>query len=69
MSQDVVQDSGKDGTNKRIDVIEVPKDSSILDVEAAKAVLPFWPRIYCKLSNDNDRRIREWAQKAHLQGK
>merc|ERR1712226_578294 len=36
------------------------------DYESIKAALPFWPRLYCKLSNDNDRRVREYAHKAHL---
>ena len=36
------------------------------DLESIKATLPFWPRLYCKLSNDNDRRVREYAHKAHL---
>ena len=36
--------------------------------ESAKALLPFWPRIYNKVANDNDRRVREFAHRAHLQG-
>ena len=39
------------------------------DADGIKAVLPFWPRLYCKLSNDNDRRVREYAHKAHLKRK
>ena len=39
------------------------------DLESIKATLPFWPRLYSKLSNDNDRRVREYAHKAHLKRK
>jgi len=31
--------------------------------------LPFWPRIYVKVANDVDPKVREAVQKAHLQGK
>lgn len=37
-----------------------------LPLESVKTVLPFWPRIYAKLALDDDRRVREHAQKAHL---
>ena len=32
-------------------------------------VLPYWPRLYARLANDQDRRVREATQKAHLIGK
>ncbi|XP_054611847.1 E3 ubiquitin-protein ligase listerin [Dunckerocampus dactyliophorus] len=34
------------------------------DAEDVKGVLPYWPRIYCKISVDHDRRIREATQLA-----
>uniref|UniRef100_A0A8C9Z2U3 E3 ubiquitin-protein ligase listerin n=1 Tax=Sander lucioperca TaxID=283035 RepID=A0A8C9Z2U3_SANLU len=34
------------------------------DSEEVKGVLPYWPRIYCKISVDHDRRIREATQQA-----
>ncbi|KAA8586931.1 hypothetical protein FQN60_000767 [Etheostoma spectabile] len=34
------------------------------DSEEVKGVLPYWPRIYCKISMDHDRRIREATQQA-----
>uniref|UniRef100_A0A3P9M3P8 E3 ubiquitin-protein ligase listerin n=1 Tax=Oryzias latipes TaxID=8090 RepID=A0A3P9M3P8_ORYLA len=37
------------------------------DAEEVKGVLPFWPRIYCKISMDQDRRIREATQQAFEQ--
>ena len=36
--------------------------------EDVKALLPFWPRIFSKLSTDNDKRVREATQKAQLKG-
>mgnify|MGYP007022690594 CR=1 FL=1 len=32
-------------------------------------IMPYWPRLYTRLSNDQDRRVREMAQKAHWVGK
>lgn len=32
------------------------------DAEDVRGVLPYWPRIYCKISMDYDRRIREATQ-------
>lgn len=43
--------------------------NEVHDLESIKATLPFWPRLYSKLSNDNDRRVREYAHKAHLKRK
>ncbi|XP_022063447.2 E3 ubiquitin-protein ligase listerin [Acanthochromis polyacanthus] len=37
------------------------------DAEEVKGVLPYWPRIYCKISVDHDRRIREASQQAFEQ--
>lgn len=37
------------------------------DPEEVKGVLPYWPRIYCKISVDHDRRIREATQQAFEQ--
>ncbi|KAM9846961.1 E3 ubiquitin-protein ligase listerin [Aulostomus maculatus] len=37
------------------------------DAEDVKGVLPYWPRIYCKISVDHDRRIREATQQAFEQ--
>ncbi|KAH9381898.1 hypothetical protein HPB48_015382 [Haemaphysalis longicornis] len=35
------------------------------DVELIKGALPFWPRLYNKLSLDNDRRVREATHRVH----
>nr|XP_033798276.1 E3 ubiquitin-protein ligase listerin isoform X2 [Geotrypetes seraphini] len=37
------------------------------EVENVKGVLPYWPRNYCKISLDNDRRVREATQLAFHQ--
>uniref|UniRef100_A0A673YUH1 E3 ubiquitin-protein ligase listerin n=1 Tax=Salmo trutta TaxID=8032 RepID=A0A673YUH1_SALTR len=37
------------------------------DSEVVKGVLPYWPRIYCKISMDHDRRVREATQQAFEQ--
>ncbi|KAL0994924.1 hypothetical protein UPYG_G00129370 [Umbra pygmaea] len=37
------------------------------DSEVVKGVLPYWPRIYCKMSVDHDRRVREATQQAFEQ--
>ncbi|XP_058483459.1 E3 ubiquitin-protein ligase listerin [Solea solea] len=37
------------------------------DATEVKGVLPYWPRIYCKISMDHDRRIREATQQAFEQ--
>ncbi|XP_051781695.1 E3 ubiquitin-protein ligase listerin [Erpetoichthys calabaricus] len=34
------------------------------DSETVKGVLPYWPRIYCKVSLDHDRRVREASGQA-----
>ncbi|TSK16143.1 E3 ubiquitin-protein ligase listerin [Bagarius yarrelli] len=34
------------------------------DSEIVRGVLPYWPRIYCKISMDHDRRVREATQQA-----
>ena len=42
------------------------------DVKTSEAgmllILPYWPRLYSRLSNDQDRRVREMTQKAHWVG-
>ncbi|XP_067010319.2 E3 ubiquitin-protein ligase listerin [Anabrus simplex] len=35
------------------------------ELDAVKAVLPFWPRLYCLLAGDIEHRVREAAQEAH----
>nr|XP_023661078.1 E3 ubiquitin-protein ligase listerin isoform X1 [Paramormyrops kingsleyae] len=35
--------------------------------EIVKGVLPYWPRIYCRISLDHDRRVREATQQAFEQ--
>lgn len=37
------------------------------DADIVKGVLPYWPRIYCKISLDHDRRVREATQLAFEQ--
>lgn len=37
------------------------------DVDLVKGALPFWPRLYNKLSLDNDRRVREATHRVHEQ--
>ncbi|XP_006267222.2 E3 ubiquitin-protein ligase listerin [Alligator mississippiensis] len=37
------------------------------EAEIVKGVLPYWSRIYCKISLDNDRRVREATQQAFEQ--
>uniref|UniRef100_A0A8C0BHX6 E3 ubiquitin-protein ligase listerin n=1 Tax=Buteo japonicus TaxID=224669 RepID=A0A8C0BHX6_9AVES len=37
------------------------------EVEVVKGVLPYWPRIYCKISLDHDRRVREATQQSFEQ--
>ncbi|KAF7701263.1 E3 ubiquitin-protein ligase listerin [Silurus meridionalis] len=37
------------------------------DSDIVKGVLPYWPRIYCKISMDYDRRVREATQQAFEQ--
>ncbi|KAM3933975.1 E3 ubiquitin-protein ligase listerin [Leptodactylus fuscus] len=37
------------------------------DMEIVRGVLPYWPRNYCKISLDHDRRVREATQQAFEQ--
>ncbi|KAJ7418047.1 hypothetical protein WISP_61250 [Willisornis vidua] len=37
------------------------------EAEVVKGVLPYWPRIYCKISLDYDRRVREATQQSFEQ--
>ena len=49
------------------------KEDNIEVVKTSEAgmllIMPYWPRLYMRLSNDQDRRVREMAQKAHWVGK
>lgn len=36
-----------------------------LDIEAVKAVLPIWSRMYCLLCTDVNHKVRENSHKAH----
>ncbi|XP_053792016.1 E3 ubiquitin-protein ligase listerin isoform X2 [Vidua chalybeata] len=37
------------------------------EAEVVRGVLPYWPRIYCKISLDHDRRVREATQQSFEQ--
>uniref|UniRef100_A0A8C5PC41 E3 ubiquitin-protein ligase listerin n=1 Tax=Leptobrachium leishanense TaxID=445787 RepID=A0A8C5PC41_9ANUR len=37
------------------------------EIKAVRGVLPYWPRNYCKISLDHDRRVREATQQAFEQ--
>lgn len=37
------------------------------EIEAIKAVLPFWPRLYCALATDAEHKVREATHVAHHQ--
>ncbi|VDP95122.1 unnamed protein product, partial [Echinostoma caproni] len=39
-------------------------DAAPLETSAIVAVLPFWPRIYCRLAFDENRKVRELVQSA-----
>ncbi|XP_007899350.1 E3 ubiquitin-protein ligase listerin [Callorhinchus milii] len=56
--------SKRDATTKLKAVQEFGAMCKERDPETIKAVLPYWSRIYCKISLDHDRRIREAAQQA-----
>ncbi|TPP55799.1 E3 ubiquitin-protein ligase listerin [Fasciola gigantica] len=42
----------------------VSGDVSSLDTSSVIAILPFWPRIYCRLAVDENRKVRELIQSA-----
>jgi hypothetical protein len=41
-------------------------EPSLTSKEGVLLILPYWPRLYTRLANDTDRRVREATQKAHL---
>ncbi|KAG1653825.1 E3 ubiquitin-protein ligase listerin [Nymphon striatum] len=57
--------SKKDVNTKLKAIQEFGEICKAKEIEALKAVLPFWPRIYNKLSFDPDRRVREATHVAH----
>ncbi|XP_074644451.1 E3 ubiquitin-protein ligase listerin-like [Tubulanus polymorphus] len=59
--------SKKDATTKLKTVQEFACLCKEKGQEAVVAVLPYWPRLYNKLSTDNDRRVREATQLAFEQ--
>ena len=44
-------------------------DPCLTSKDGVLLILPYWPRLYTRLSNDTDRRVREATQKAHFVGK
>ncbi|XP_068931164.1 E3 ubiquitin-protein ligase listerin isoform X1 [Petaurus breviceps papuanus] len=54
--------SKKDVTTKLKAMQEFGAMCDERDAEIVKGVLPYWPRIYCKISLDYDRRVREATQ-------
>ncbi|GAB1300405.1 E3 ubiquitin-protein ligase listerin [Apodemus speciosus] len=56
--------SKKDVTTKLKAMQEFGTMCTERDTEAVKGVLPYWPRIFCKISLDHDRRVREATQQA-----
>lgn len=55
----------KDATTKIKALQEFETLCGSEDLESVKSALPFWPRIYAKLSIDAERRVREAAQVAN----
>ncbi|GAB5576324.1 E3 ubiquitin-protein ligase listerin isoform X1 [Prionailurus iriomotensis] len=56
--------SKKDVTTKLKAMQEFGTMCTERDTEVVKGVLPYWPRIFCKISLDHDRRVREATQQA-----
>uniref|UniRef100_UPI00398EDAED E3 ubiquitin-protein ligase listerin isoform X2 n=1 Tax=Pristiophorus japonicus TaxID=55135 RepID=UPI00398EDAED len=56
--------SKRDATTKLKAVQEFGTMCKEKDPENIKGVLPYWSRIYCKISLDHDRRVREAVQQA-----
>ncbi|XP_067848848.1 E3 ubiquitin-protein ligase listerin [Heptranchias perlo] len=56
--------SKRDATTKLKAVQEFGTMCKEKDPEIIKGVLPYWSRIYCKISLDHDRRVREAVQQA-----
>ncbi|XP_006862571.1 PREDICTED: E3 ubiquitin-protein ligase listerin [Chrysochloris asiatica] len=58
--------SKKDVTTKLKAMQEFGTMCTERDTEVVKGVLPYWPRIFCKISLDHDRRVREATQQAFV---
>ncbi|KAM6161881.1 E3 ubiquitin-protein ligase listerin isoform 1-T1 [Erethizon dorsatum] len=56
--------SKKDVTTKLKAMQEFGTMCTERETETVKGVLPYWPRIFCKISLDHDRRVREATQQA-----
>ncbi|XP_049641695.1 E3 ubiquitin-protein ligase listerin [Suncus etruscus] len=56
--------SKKDVTTKLKAMQEFGAMCTERDTDIVKGVLPYWPRIFCKISLDPDRRVREATQQA-----
>ncbi|XP_037380951.1 E3 ubiquitin-protein ligase listerin [Talpa occidentalis] len=56
--------SKKDVTTKLKAMQEFGTMCAERETEIVKGVLPYWPRIFCKISLDHDRRVREATQQA-----
>ncbi|XP_048659497.1 E3 ubiquitin-protein ligase listerin isoform X2 [Marmota marmota marmota] len=56
--------SKKDVTTKLKAMQEFGTMCTERETEIVKGVLPYWPRIFCKISLDHDRRVREATQQA-----
>lgn len=54
----------KDPTTKTKALHEFTELIGKSELDTVKAVLPFWPRMYCNLSTDVEHRVRENAQQA-----
>ncbi|XP_066507230.1 E3 ubiquitin-protein ligase listerin [Hoplias malabaricus] len=59
--------SKRDAVTKLKAVQEFGAKCQECDSDVVKGVLPYWPRIYCKISVDHDRRVREATQQAFEQ--
>ncbi|XP_078514506.1 E3 ubiquitin-protein ligase listerin isoform X2 [Lissotriton helveticus] len=59
--------SKRDVTTKLKAVQEFGAMCKERDKDVVKGVLPYWPRNYCKISLDHDRRVREATQQAFEQ--
>ncbi|XP_075215935.1 E3 ubiquitin-protein ligase listerin [Lycorma delicatula] len=55
----------KDSVTKLKALNEFGQLCSESEPAAVKAVLPFWPRLYCVLASDTEHRVREAAHNAH----
>ncbi|KAK5649826.1 hypothetical protein RI129_000855 [Pyrocoelia pectoralis] len=59
--------SKKDATTKSKALQEFTELVKTSDIEVVKAVLPFWPRLYCALATDTEHKVREATHVAHHQ--